>query len=713
MRRHTLLLLALGAGLAAGLAALRLADPVPLRDLRLAYFDTLQRLDPRPYTPVPVRVVDIDEAALRAFGQWPWPRDLMVELADRLAGAGAAVVVYDILFAEPDRGSSPEADAAFASAVARGPSVLGTARTDGRETDPPPVKAGIVAVGRNPATGLPRAPGLTPVLPDLAAAASGVGVISVGSDGAGPVRRLPLAWSGPAGPIPALSVEALRTALGETTLTLFGSDDLDGVIEGIGLGDLFVPTAFNGELWLRYRRDDPGLYLAAGEVLSAPPAAWGAQVEGHIVLVGTSAAGLLDIRTTALGEAVPGVSIHAQAIEQMLLGTHLSRSDVTAGAEVLAFLALAALLTLAVAFTGPTVAIGLGSLGAACLLAASWLAFTRGGILFDAAFPLLAAGLTFALLAACRLIAIDRERRLIRRSFSHYVAPAVLSEIERRGHRIALGGEAREVTVLFSDIRGFTTLSERLPPEELVALLNRLFDAFGAEILAERGTIDKYIGDAVMAFWNAPLLVPDHPARAVAAALGMRAALARLNADRGGPPLRTALGIATGPASVGNIGSRNRFNYSVIGETVNLAARVEEACRPVGADILVTAPVAQAVHGHSLLDAGRIALKGMTGRVQVYAVAGDARLSADPRFGELTACHEDLIGALATGRPPASGRLAEARDLAEALHPGLGDFFDRLPHREGDYRSRALPTTEAPKSDRPPTAGPERPPPRV
>lgn len=696
MRSERLVLLALGAALALAFAVVRLSDPDPVRDLRLTGFDYLQRLDPRPFRPVPVRVVDIDDAALAALGQWPWPRSRMAALTDRLAEAGAAVVVHDILYAEPDRLSSGgrDNDAELALALARTTSVLGTALSTDGEAGPVPVAAGVVEIGNAPASALPPAPALTPVLPELAAAASGIGVISVGADGGGPVRRLPLVWAGPDGPVPSLSLEALRVAGGETTLTLWGAGNLEGALEGVSLGDLFMPTTPSGELWLRYRAEDPGLYLPARTVLEAPVSEWAPLAEGHIVLIGTSAAGLLDIRTTALGETVPGVSIHAQAIEQMLLGTHLSRSDVTAGFELLALLAVVAVVTLAVAYSGPGVALGLGAASAAGLAAASWFLF-RNGTLFDAAFPLLAGFLTFALLSAYRLVVVDRERRLIRRSFSHYVAPEVLYVLERSGYRLAPGGEAREVTVLFADLRGFTPLSESLPPGDLVALLNELFEAFGAEIMAERGTIDKFIGDAVMAFWNAPVAVPDHPARAVAAALRMRAALGRINAERPQyAPLRLAIGLATGPASVGNIGSRNRFNYSVVGETVNLAARAEEACRVVGAEMLVTDAVAAEAGELASLDAGWLSLKGLSGRVRLHAVVGGPDVARDATFAELRKLHAELVSLLADGRPLPPDRLAEARAVAEALEPALADFYDALPGRAEDYRGAGAPPSK-------------------
>ncbi|MEL7107278.1 MAG: CHASE2 domain-containing protein [Pseudomonadota bacterium] len=703
MKRGVLILLLAGLALAAVAGGARLADPDPVRDLRLTYFDYLQRLGPRPAADLPVRVVEIDEASLAAEGQWPWPRDRMADLQSRLAEAGATVIVYDVLFAEADRMSPrrlidragfdlpadtlPDTDAIFADSLSLAPTVLGIART-GQTGSAPDVRAGFVEVGNSPAAGLPGAAGFTPLAPGLAERAEGIGAISIrATEAGGAVRTLPLVWAGPDGPVPSLSVEALRLAFGETTLTLFGAGDLDASMDGLAVGQAFVPTSAQGELWLHYRRDSPDLYVSARAVLSAPPADWASKVEGHIVLVGTSAAGLLDIRTTALGEAVPGVSIHAQAIEQMLTGQYLTRSDLVGGLEVLVAVALIGAITLAMAYSGPVFAVGIGAVGAAGTLAGSWWAFASQATLFDAAFPLVAGGLSFALLAAYRLVVLDRERRAIRRSFSHYVAPEILAEVERKGHRLSLGGETRDVTVLFSDVRGFTALTEQLSAEDLVGLLNTLFDALGHEIMHQRGTIDKFIGDAVMAFWNAPLDLAEHASHAVAAGLGMRTALARLNAGRA-EPVRMAIGIATGPASVGNIGSKNRFNYSVVGETVNLAARIEAACRDTAADMLVTANVAEAAPGFAYLDAGSLTLKGVSGRVRSFAVAGDGALAQSAAFQALAREQTALADALRQGHVTPLDQVQSLAQQAEGVAPGLGDFILAMPGRAADYKPR-------------------------
>lgn len=699
------ILLLAGLVLAVVCCAIRLSDPDPVRDLRLTYFDYLQRLAPRPASDLPVRVVDIDETALANQGQWPWPRDRLAALQTRLADAGAAVVVYDVLFAEPDRlsphrvferqglevgpriaQSLPDTDRVFADSLRQMPVVLGTARIPNSSAGPV-ARSGFVEVGNAPRNGLPEARGFTPIVPLLDDAAVGVGSISISAtEAGGAVRTLPLAWVGPEGLMPSLSLEALRLAFGQSTLTLYGAGDLEANVDGVAVGDLYVPTTSTGELWLHFRPDDPDLYLSAQTVLEADIAEWRAAVEGQIVLIGTSAAGLLDIRTTALGEAVPGVSIHAQAIEQILSGDFLTRSDAVAGFEVLALFVIVLAVAGGIAVSGPLFAIGIGVLGIGGLLAVSWLMFVRTGTLFDAANPTLAAGLTFTMLAAYRLIVLDRERRAIRKSFSHYVAPQVLSEVERQGHNLSLGGETRDVTVLFSDVRGFTSLSEKLDAEDLVRLLNEMFDAFGPEITRERGTIDKFIGDAVMAFWNAPVDVPDHPAKAVSAAVAMRGALRGLNANRT-VPIQTAIGIATGPASVGNLGSRDLFNYSAVGSTVNLASRIEAACRDVEADIMVSDAVARAAPDHAYLDAGALKLRGFSDRVPAWVVVGGPDLASSEAFSVVARRHSDLVQRIMQGEAPPPVEIADLAQQADVLLRGLGAFISKVPGRASDYQA--------------------------
>lgn len=696
---------------------IRVWDPYPVQMSRAIYFDILQRVAPRDYDPdLPVRVVDIDERSLEAWGQWPWPRTQLAEMVSRLGEYGAAAIAFDMLFAEPDRYSPSrllqdpaladvlrvdeaamprDNDADFGAEIANWPVVMGVAaRQTQSDADITP-KAGLVEIGEQPAAGLIEVPHWTPLAPPLGESALGIGGVNVSPlGGLGVVRRVPVLWSGPGGVMPGLGVEALRVALAEPVFFAEGAQEEAGIMLAVGIGDFLLPTTENGEIWVRYRRDDPGLYLSADDIMQRDDdPALRAEIEGRIMLVGTSAAGLFDMRETTLGESVPGVSIHAQIIEQIILGDMLSRSDVTSALELLAFVILGMVVTFVMSKYGAVASFVAGGVAAAVVMAISWLAFQNHSVLYDATFPLAGGMANFGLLAGYLFISTDREKRIIRRTFSHYVAPEILDELEASGHQLELGGESQDITVMFSDIRNFTPLSETVSATDLVTLLNELFSEIGGQILIERGTIDKFIGDAVMAFWNAPLPVQDHPLRAACAALKMRTALATFNASpimEGRPKIALATGCATGAACVGNIGSRRRFNYTVIGDVVNVAARIEQSCRHVDYDILLSSSVYEATQSDlAMLEAGYVDLKGKSDPEPVFILVGDRTVAETKRFKNLQTAHQAMIRGIRAGMPQAklSRLCAECLDLAVGTEPGLRRFYRALPGRLADFRA--------------------------
>jgi len=716
--RHRWMLRLMGLALVAAFVVLRLADPYPVRELRLTYFDYLQRLSPRAYSDdLPVRVLDIDEASLAELGQWPWPRTRVADLVDRLFELGAATVAFDMLFAEPDRyspsslardpafsgllgdlGNAPEYDndVQLARAIEGHPVVLGVAARNGPLEGSPAPKAGVAAFGEAPASGLVPVAALTPLAPPLGVSAAGIGDINVapGTDTGVVVRQVPLIWNGATGLLPTLSVEALRLATGTSTLFLDERPGAPGIVDAVEIGPIRVPTTPDGKIWVHFRPENPGLYISARDVLATDgdDDALRAAIAGRIILVGTSAAGLLDIRETALGQSVPGVSIHAQIIEQIVDGDVIRRSDVTAGLELLAFIGLGVLMTGAMSIFGPSLSIAFGTFAGLIVLATGLIVFRTTGTLFDATFPLVGGMLNFAIMAGYQFIVTDRDKRMIRRSFAHYVAPELLQRIEADGTNLRLGGGTQVVTVMFSDIRNFTPMTETMSANELVAILNELFTTLGSEILAERGTIDKFIGDAIMAFWNAPLEVEDHALHAALAALRMRTALARFNATpimEGHDPVALAIGCATGEACVGNIGSRERFNYTVIGDVVNVTARIETSCRRVAYDIVVAnAVVAEAGGRLATLEAGFVELKGKSTREKIHVVVGDAEMARSDSFAALARAHLAMLAALRGHDPQAFARaLATCRTLAAEVEPGLGAFFDAIPGRAEDFRA--------------------------
>jgi adenylate cyclase len=710
MKRSQLIGIVIGLSVVAGFTVLRASDPQPLKLARDLTFDQYQRVAPRPFEDLPVRVVDIDEASLRKFGQWPWPRDRMAALVERLSEMGAATIAFDILFAEPDRLSPrtimrdvpgidpalletlPDNDAILAASIAGKPVVLGFALSNEGDYRPQ-VKAGFAYTGESPTGAPPRMVSATPLRPELEANAAGIGHISLnpGSSSA-VVRAVPLFLSDGEQLYPSLALEALRVAQGATTYVLAGVADVPDTITMIKVGDFEVPVTAAGELWLHVTPDRAERYVSASDVLATGGAApeVRAAVEGNIVFVGTSASGLQDIRTTALGQNVAGVSLHAQTVEQILSGRFLARPDWADGLEILSIAVAGTLLVVLTIFISPGVALLCGLLITASGLVASWLAFSYGGLLFDPLAPIVSCSITHFAATSFRFLLTDRQRRDIRRAFGQYLSPSLLHRVENTRNSLRLGGDDRELTVMFVDVRGFTEISERLAPTALVRFLNVLLDALSRHVTANEGTLDKFIGDSIMAFWNAPVDVANHPAKAVRAALAMRETLTRLNQSNAfgfgaGNEVAIGIGIHTGLACVGNMGAESRFNYSAVGDAVNVAARIESACKEVGFDILVSASTAKSLTDYASLDAGALSLKGKSGRTEVFAVVGDERVATSAQFAELQSVHRQLVEAWRS-RAGNSRKIVNAAKLkAAGLAPALPEFYRRISRRSDHF----------------------------
>ncbi|HUE46765.1 MAG TPA: adenylate/guanylate cyclase domain-containing protein [Aestuariivirgaceae bacterium] len=703
----------------AGLAALRVTDPFVVRAARETAFDLLQRASPRSYAEAPVGIVDIDESSLEQLGQWPWPRSRLAELVERLHAAGAVTVVFDFIFAEPDRLSPrrlaedpqilerlslgpeglddlPDTDAIFADMLERGYVVIGFGAS-ARPGPAPPVKAGFAYTGEDPVPYVMRLRGSARVLPELAEAADGIGSVNLGEDfSLGVVRRTPLLWTDGERLYPSLIGEALRVAQGAQTYVVHADPRTGGVVS-VRIGAFEVPTEPTGELYLHFTPPRAERYVSAADVFDdARLRELVPVIEGRIMLIGTSAPGLFDVRKTPLGNSVPGVEVHAQAIEQIINGQFLLRHDWTRGLELLALALASLIVTVTTLWSGARMALLFGGVVAAMIAAGAWDAFGRWGVLIDPSFALGGGLAVWFVAMAFRYLSTERERREIRGAFAHYVHPTVLREIERNRRQVRLGGENCELTVLFTDVRGFTQLSEQLEPEEVVAFLNTLFGRLSGEVTRQGGVIDKFIGDSLMAFWNAPLRQEDHARRACAAALGMRAAVHEMNARGtfGLPaglerraPVAIGAGINTGWACVGNVGSAERLNYSAIGDGVNVAASAEAACKDLGYDLVVARSTAALVPDFAFLEAGAVRLKGKTQPVPLMILVGDAEVNASPRFSEFAQRYRSLIEALRDGRAGAAEEsMADCRSLAAALDPSLLSYLDRVPARRDDFR---------------------------
>jgi len=697
--------------------ALRGTDGFVAQTIRNLTFDQYQQLSPRVRTPQPVRVIDIDEASLAKIGQFPWPRTEFALLVEELVKLDVAAVAFDIIFSESDRLSPrrilkrddlkkwlddvaaeksidtlPDNDTIFAEALAKGPTILAFGRNADGLSSGPELKSGFAFTGNSTLEALHDTGRITRSLEILEKAAKGIGSISVSPLGAQDViRKYPLIWSHQGKAYPSLVMEALRVAQGATTFIIQGADFEQKIVEGVKVGDIPVTTTRRGELWMYYGPDTKDLYVPAYVLLRGSKEdkeALREKIQGHIVFVGTSATGLFDIKTTSLSQTVPGVSIHAQAAEQILSQNFLWRPDWIDGTEILLVLVIGVFIVLAATFLSPLVSFAIGASIALLLAAGSWLAFKQYGILFDASFPLFSGLLIHFAMTAYRYLVTDKEARFVRMAFSRYVSPDVLQDIQTDPEALELGGDTRNLTIMFVDIRNFTPLSEGLSPQELVAFLNKLLGELSLCVTEQKGTIDKYIGDSIMAFWNAPLKVSDHEKRACTAALRMREKLAQLNKKdafgfrkngRDFADIAIGIGINTGDACVGNLGSQERFDYSVIGDAVNVAARTESSCKELGTDILLTASTAQGASEFAHLDAGKIPLKGKSKDQQIYALVGDEQVKKSKLFQFLQQAHLQLVND--TAKSKISSAANKCRQAAVAILPQLAVFYDRLSTR--------------------------------
>lgn len=695
---------------------LRTLDPGFVAALRNLTFDTYQHLAPRPYGDPPVRVVAIDDEALAAAGQWPWPRSRIADLTQQLVDLGAATVAFAVIFAEPDRLSAtqvlrelpgaavqpsvrsaladlPDNDQVFADILRATPSVLSFATSSVPNARRPQLKASYAYASADPISIVPRFAGATPNLPVLEDAAKGIGSVGVSAGTAsGLVRRVPLYMSDGQKLYPSLVIEALRVVQGARTLMLRGtgaSGELGGSRDALidtRVGDVKIPLTDNGEFWVYYDRDRPERVVSARDILDPERReAVRSRIEGQIVLVGVTASGLTDLWTTALGEAVPGVTLHAQVAEQILGGSFLTRPDWADGLEALVTVLLGFLVLALVLLVGPRFSLVVGALIAGGAVAASWYAFREAQMLFDPVYPSLGALAVHLTVSGVIFVSTDRERRFVRRAFGQYLAPQLLSELEKAPGRMVLGGEMRPLTIMFMDVRDFTPISEAISATDLVHFLNQLLSPLSDAIQAEGGTIDKYIGDSIMAFWNAPLDVADHPRHACRAALRMREILKAMNDEdafgfraRGRTDLivKIGIGLNTGDACVGNMGSQRRFNYSAVGDAVNISARIESASKSFGTDILVSEDTALASGGFALLEVDEVYLKGKAKPVRLYALYGDETVGQSAPFADLLVQHGAMMTAIRQGDGSSAHALAlRCKAMAEPHFAGLYEVF--------------------------------------
>jgi adenylate cyclase len=694
------------------------ANPPVLESLRNLVFDQYQRFAPREWSPdLPVRVIDIDDASLKAIGQWPWPRKRVAELAAKLHALGAAAIVFDILFAEEDRLTAeamlaqlpdiPErtalgkalADKGLIEAdpltetLAKTPSVLAFVLTNEGASHGLPLKTGFASVGDDPIPFLVRFHSAIPPLPSLAEKAAGLGSINWVPDHDLIVRKAPLLFSLETreGPIlvPSLGAEALRVAQAASTIIVKSSNASGAQAYGastgiisVKIGDAQIATESDGMVRVRFAGTRDGRHISAWRVLQDELG--DDDVRDKILLIGSSAAALADLRSTPLEAAVPGVDIHAELLEHIVTGARLARPDYAPGLEALLLLLGGIASALLARFANPIAAAVLTLAVIAGFIAASFIAFLRADLLFDPIMPAATSLTAYTTMTIAVYRRSERQRRFVRQAFGRYLAPALVERLAKDPSRLRLGGEARDVTVLFSDIRGFTARAETLSASEVVGFLNSLHTPLTEIVLSEQGTLDKYIGDGLMAFWNAPAEIPNHAEHACRAALAMCRAVAQIDAKVAAETALTGgqhrqidigVGVSTGEVFVGNIGSEHRFDYSIIGDTVNVAARLEQATKELGISMLAAEATVRAAPNFLFLPLGKIELKGKSLPLNVYSLHGPVSPEGDAEFEAFLELHMIVLDALDRRDSNVGEAIAAAK--AHAQSAGYTKFYDR------------------------------------
>lgn len=547
--------------------------------------------------PPEVVVVAIDEKSVNELGRWPWSREITGELVRSLKPARVAAL--DIVFSEPQ---NPRADAALASAVKSSANIVLGYFFRNDSTELPSEESikqikrssiGLVNFVGDEAEGAPRpfsGPELSGVetnTPVIGKGGAGFGSFNADPQDDGLYRTANLVYKYDTDIYPSLALESLSRYLGGDIILNAAPFGIDGIM----VGQRKIPVDEQGAFTLNpYGPGGTFTTYPAVDVMKGRVSA--DAIRDKLVFVGVTERAVYDIRPTPVDPYFPGVEIHATVAGNVLMERYLIHDARVTVLDLALVLILPILLSIIIGLAPRTyisLAAGSGLLGA--LIVADYYLFAYRGIRPDIVYPVMSLALAYLACEAYRNVVVEKKGRYLKKAFSQYVSPDLVAEIIKDPDRLKLGGEKRVVTVLFSDIRGFTSISEKLPPDELVKLLNEYLSPMTKIVLEERGLLDKYIGDAIMAIFNAPLTITDHPLRACTAAQKMMPRLAQLNVEwkaKGYPAIDIGVGINTGEAVVGNMGAELRFDYTGIGDTVNLASRLEGLNKLYGTRIIVS-----------------------------------------------------------------------------------------------------------------------------
>jgi adenylate cyclase len=697
----------------------------PVRErLAFIWFDSFYKHVERP-SPDKVKIIDIDDISLSqpGLGQWPWSRRIVANMVDNLMAMGAVSIAFDGVLAEPDRTSPSnfknvflqmgvdeqsaarliDNDVLLTRAIERsGRFITGFSHGSNQsepfmQPDPQAPEKGVFqaaqSVEKHFIQRAMRFESTALWLPFFERAAAGNGSFMALPENDGLIRRTKMVFTDGARLYPSLSVEAYRVARQLKQVGIARTQEEDDFITPykMAFGSKVIPLGEEGDVWIYYRKMGEDDYVSAYKTIGAfddidPKIK--ERVKGKILFIGSSAEGLKDLRATPINSFLPGVEIHANITEQIIQEAFFTRPDIVYIYENFYIMFLGGIMILITPFlsliwVGFTfiVAVGLAFL-------ASFKGVFEYQLLIDPVFPSISIFLIFAASTLLSYLRSETERKQVRQAFGFYISPDFMKELTKNPDRLKLGGEQKELTLLFSDIRSFTTISESLSPEALIQLMNDFLTPMSDLVMSNRGTIDKYMGDAMMAFWNAPLDDEDHARNACHAALQMNKALDPINdmlaakaKEEGKSPLvlEAGIGLNTGPASVGNMGSKQRFAYSALGDTVNLASRLEGQTKQYGVRILIGENTRKQALEFAALELDLIQVKGKQEPERIFVLLGTDEMAQSDMFKKWQDIHNEMLAAYRAMKWDEA--MSRAQTCQEISGEGMTGFYNMFMER--------------------------------
>jgi len=626
---------------AAILLGVRIDNGDTVKTLRYKTWDYFQQIHPRNSISDSITVVNITEEDLKRYGQWPWPRHLMAMLHANIGDAGAVLINYNILFAEPDRMSGVEylksmpmtnelreqlgsilldTDAVFSTILRESGNAVILMSVKNKAGVELPSTTQIIEKG-NVKPWLYQYQGIVSPTPKISAGVAGMGVNVTSPEPDAVVRKMPVLIRINGKIYPSMLVENVRLLNGSKRIKVIAKEH--GVDEVLVSKKAGIPVNHNAEMYINYADPEKYVQMSASEVFAGNYNE--NKIKGRIVVVGMDAAGLSVLKYTPHGLTTDQM-ISAQALDTLLTGEFLLRTPQADTFEILfiGFLGLLMIILIprvSVLFSVPLLLFVTGGISYA-----SFMAYANKGFLVDPSFAVLYVFIIWSHSTYNNFATQSRLRKQIKKQFEHYLDPGMVKKLQKDPSLLKLGGETKTMTFLFSDIRGFTPISEKYKgnPEGLTKLINRFLTRMTDVIIKNGGTIDKFMGDCIMAFWNAPIANPKHRQMAIKSAIEMQKELVKLNKKliaEGLPEINIGIGINSGEALVGNMGSEQRFDYSVIGDAVNLASRLESSSKTLGKTLVIGEGTRETIEKHfkfTYIDS--ITVKGKTEKIKVYTI---------------------------------------------------------------------------------------------